>query len=300
MTQGDDLKRSLESLFSRYQRLIAILIFLIGIGLRLYTLNQTNELWKFAGEIGTFLAASIAIPFIYERFVKAFEQQLFLQELEKVVNKAFDSKSLLQRQLILEDIEKKFLSSNLLGSSNPIFNETGRVSLENKKEFLGTAKHEVIHVAISASTFASYFTQRSYYDFKKFIEDLLKQGVNFKFLFLDPTSSIAEEYANDREEPKLPEKTRESIEIFINLRDEFEQAGYPGRFELFTYSHFPYYYALMIDPKSNEAKVSVSNYLYGLKRADNPVIEIRKSSAPILFEKYWQSVDKLLETSRRI
>jgi hypothetical protein len=300
MTQNDKLLRSLGVLFRQYQRLIAILIFLIGIGLRLYSLNQTNELWTFVGEIGTFLAASIAIPFIYERFLKTVEQQLFLEAIEKVLNRVLDDKSLSERQLIVGEIEKKILGLNLLGSSSPRFNETGRVSLENKKDFLETARHEVIHIAISASTFASYFTQRSYYDFKKFIEDLLKQGVNFKFLFLDPASSIAQAYANDRGEPKLPDKIRESIETFVNLRDEFEQAGYPGRFELFTYSHFPYYYALMIDPENEEGRVSVSNYLYGLKRADNPVIEIHKSSAPILFEKYWESVNKLLKTSSNI
>lgn len=300
MTQGDDLIRSLSVLFNQYQKLIAVLIFLIGIGLRLYSLNQTSELWKFVGEIGTFLAASIAIPFIYERFIKAVERQLFLKDLEKTLDKVLDARSFSEKQFIVQSLEKKFSELNLLGSGSPALNETGRVSLEDKKKFLETTRHEVIHVAISAGTFASYFTQRSYYDFKKFIENLLKQGVNFKLLFLDPNSSIAQAYADDREEPKLPNKIRESIETFINLRDEFDQAGYPGCFELFTYSHFPYYYALIIDPEKDEGKASVSNYLYGLKRADNPVIEIHKSSNPILFEKYWKSVKRLLETSTKI
>lgn len=300
MTQGDDLIPLFKDLFRQYQGLIALLVFVFGLGLRLYSITQTNELWDFIGEVGTFLAASIAIPFIYERFIKVTDQKLLFKDLEYILNKVLTSHLLSERQVLIKAIEGKLLKLNLLGSNNLKFSETGRVSLEDKKEFLGTARHEVIHVAISANTFASYFTQRSYHDFRKFIEDLLKKGVNFKLLFLNPESDIAQIYASDRKEPKLPEKILESIESFKNLRDEFKQAGYPGCFELFIYSHFPYYYALMIDPEEDEGKVSVSNYLYGLKRADNPVFEIRKSSNPILFETYRQSMEKLITASTKI
>jgi 6-pyruvoyl-tetrahydropterin synthase len=299
MKPSDDLVNILSKLFNQYQKLIAFLIFLIGIGLRLYSLNQASEIWNFVGEIGTFLAASIAIPFIYERFIKSVERQLYLNELERVLTSLLDARVASAQQSIIQSLEHRLLNLSLSGTKGPTLRETGRFSLEDKKIFLEDAKHEVIHVAISASTFSNYFTQRSYYDFRKFIEDLLEKGVTFKLLFLDPHSDLAKTYADDRGEPGLIEKIHESINVFKILRDEFDQADYSGKFELFTYSHFPYYYALVIDPQQKQGKMSVSNYLYGLKRADNPVVNIYRYSNPILFDAYWKSISSLLKESKR-
>lgn len=171
---------------------------------------------------------------------------------------------------------------------------------KKKLEFIKTVKSEVINVGVSASTFASYFHQRSDYDFKKPVEELLRKGVTFKLLFLDPNSRIAKAYADDRGESKLLNKIHTSIEFFEGLRDEFERADYLGKIELLVYSHFPCYHMLMIDSEKHEGRVMVSNYLYGLKRADNPVVEIKKSSNRIFFERHKQSLDKLISECRKV
>jgi hypothetical protein len=128
MKPSDDLVNILSKLFNQYQKLIALLIFLIGIGLRLYSLNQASEIWNFVGEIGTFLAASIAIPFIYERFIKSVERQLYLNELERVLTSLLDARVASAQQSIIQSLEHRLLNLSLSGTKGPTLRETASIS----------------------------------------------------------------------------------------------------------------------------------------------------------------------------
>jgi hypothetical protein len=47
--------------------------------------------------------------------------------------------------------------------------------------------------------------------------------------------------------------------------------------ELFGYSHIPCFHAVCVDPRTELGRMTVSNYLHGIKRAEAPVFQFSKS-----------------------
>lgn len=75
-----ELKFALKRLLKRYHGALAAVIFVIGISLRLISINYSSVVWRIIGDFGTFLAAAVAIPFIYERFIRVEDRQVFLSD----------------------------------------------------------------------------------------------------------------------------------------------------------------------------------------------------------------------------
>jgi len=182
----------------------------------------------------------------------------------------------------------------------PQFHEHGRLPVQQKVSFLRSAKHEVIELGVSLRTLVAYFDQMPSREFREPVADLLREGVNFRYILLDPDSEVARKYAQDREEPELLETIRRSISVLKGLREEFRSIGLPGAFEIWVYSHFPCCYAMLVDPTEREGRMHVSHYLYAVKRADTPVIELYKSANRALFEKYHHFVLNLLATCKEL
>ena len=278
-TSKREFKSSLRYILKKYHNIIAGTIFLVGIILRLLATYNAGVMWQFIGDFGTFLAAAIAIPFIYERFLKAEDRRLFISDLEDVL-----------------DIKLATHGSQQKGFY--IF-ELGRMPIHEKVTFFQNANSEVIEFGLSLSTFAGFFEQRPAHEYKNPVKDLLQKGVQFKCFVLDPDSQIATIYAQDRGEVNLVEKIRASIKKLSQLRDEFKGYGLTGTFEVYTYSHFPYCYVLLVDPKEADGRAYISHYMHAAKRADTPIIEVHKASNPVLFEKYCQMVEELSATSKK-
>jgi hypothetical protein len=180
------------------------------------------------------------------------------------------------------------------------FHERGRLPLRQKVSFFRSATQEVIEVGVSLRTLVSYFDQMPTDEFKKPVMELLRNGRSFRFLILDPDSDVGEKYAQDRGEPELIGTIRRSIETLRRLRDEFSPYGFPGKFEIQAYSHFPSCYVMIVDPATIRGRMYVSHYLHSVKRADTPVVEIHKSTSPDLFDIYYQFVTNLSAGSKRL
>ncbi len=178
--------------------------------------------------------------------------------------------------------------------------ELGRMPIHEKVTFFENASNEVIEFGLSLSTFASFFVQRPAHEYKKPVKHLLSRGVNFKCLVLNPDSEIAAMYAKDRGEDGLVVKIQNSIKSLSQLRDEFHSYELSGSFEIYTYNHFPYCYILFVDPLEKAGRAYISHYMHGVKRADTPILEVHKSSNPILFEKYYKRVEEILKTSEKM
>ncbi|RPI34067.1 MAG: hypothetical protein EHM70_04100 [Chloroflexota bacterium] len=281
ITAQSDFKVSLRKMTGRYQILITSFLFVIGISLRIISIYQTGALWSILGEIGTFIAAVIAIPFIYEKLVKTEEKQVFLSDLEDV-------------------LENKL--SALSNSSNKKLRvvEEGRMAIMQKVEFIKDAKQEIIILATSARSFVYYFESRPYIEFKQPVVDALKRGVNLSVYIFDPDCPNALTYATDRNDTELIPKINSALEGFIKLRDEFMTANYPGKFELFRYSQLPACYMLVVDPQEPQGRMHISHYLHGLKHADTPIIEVYKAENPVLFDKYADYVNRLAATCKKV
>jgi hypothetical protein len=183
-------------------------------------------------------------------------------------------------------------------------NESGRLSPTEKSRFVESARSEVIEIGVALTTFADYFHAFDAKLFKDPVRRALQRGVSFKCVTIDPDSEVARVYCHDREEPKYLEEITTTISKLKAVKDEFSRQNLLGCFEMYTYSHLPYYHAMCVDigedDPSPNGRMLVSNYLFATKRADTPVIRFSANSNPTLFSTYWNSVRKLLSSCRRL
>jgi hypothetical protein len=172
-----DFKNPLRRVMGRYYTLVGAVLFLLGVVLRLLSIGKSAFAWQVTGDIGTFLAVAIAIPFIYNRLIKTEDRQLFLSDLEDVL----DAK--------LPSYWNQKLGFTLY--------EAGRRNIDEKVALIQTAKCEVVELGIALRTFSSYFVAS--YEFKDHVLELLRYGVVFKCVAMDPDCEVAAKYAEDRE-----------------------------------------------------------------------------------------------------
>lgn len=188
-----------------------------------------------------------------------------------------------------------------------IYHETGRLPLDQKLDFLEKAKEEIVEVGVRLNTLSDHFEHRSEYEFKGRITALLERGVNIKFYLLDPSSNEAILYFRDRstanfqkQEAKSPEIIKAGIEKLKLVVQEYQALNLKGQLELHTYKHIPYNNFLIIDGETDNGQMRVSHYMYGIKRADSPVVEISKNQNASLYRRYWQSYSAFVRDTIQI
>lgn len=272
-----DFKSPLKRILGRYYGLTGIIVFLVGVLLRLAALGKTGFFWDATKDIGTFLAVAVAIPFFYEKLIKSEERQLFLTELEELLDSKFPNYKIGLK--LYED---------------------GRPSISEKVDILLSAKSEVVNLGIAHRSLVGYFEQRPAREYKEYILELLRKGVVFKYIFLDPDGEIAKLYAQDRGEVELINRIRTSLDAVKSLKSEFDKLGLPGRFEIYISSSFPYMSATCIDVNEINGRMLISPYLYGIKRAEVPHFGILKTEHEVMFETYWKSIREILANSRQL
>lgn len=179
----------------------------------------------------------------------------------------------------------------------------GRVSISHKTAFISSAQKEVIEVGIRLKTFADYFISRKEKEYKDYISTLLERGVNFKAYMLDPDCQEARMYFEDRKKVQEEEadavlEMKRVVEKLRRLVREFAQRAYRGKFEVYLYRHIPYNHFLLVDPQEKGAKMMVSHYIYGIKRADCPVWEFTRNAPEQLYAKYEKSLGDYLRDAK--
>lgn len=176
----------------------------------------------------------------------------------------------------------------------------GRVTIDYKTSFYSDAKFEIIQIGVRLNTYSQYFTSQNSTVYKDHIIELLERGVNIKAYLIDPDCNEARLYFDDR---SITQKTesygtndiKRVIERLCEVRDELNNLGHKGHFEVYKYKHFPYGNFVIVDGNTSDGKMMVAHYLYGIKRADIPVWEFSKKSHPKLYRKYLDSVQKYIE-----
>jgi hypothetical protein len=179
--------------------------------------------------------------------------------------------------------------------------EEGRLSVPEKVAFFRNARKEVIELGVGLTTFSDYFWSRKPAEFKQPIADLLSRGVHFKCYALDPAWRVSRQYFEDRGEEEYLKQIPSSINALIEVQREFKENGYPGKFDVYTYRHLPYMYALCVDAEDHpRARMMVSPYLFGVNRASCPVLQFTSASSPKLLSTYWTSVKKQIKGCKRV
>ncbi|MEM6700873.1 MAG: hypothetical protein AAF599_20895, partial [Bacteroidota bacterium] len=188
-----------------------------------------------------------------------------------------------------------------------IYHDAGRLPLDQKMNFLEQAKEEIVEVGVRLNTLSAHFEHRSEHEFKNRITALLERGVNIKFYLLDPFSNEALLYFKDRstanfqkQEAQSPEVIKAAIEKLKRVVEEYQALHLKGRLELYTYRHIPYNNFLIIDGETAHGQMRVSHYMYGIKRANSPVVEISKNKNASLYRRYWRSYSAFVRDANKV
>ena len=185
------------------------------------------------------------------------------------------------------------------------FHEDGRRTIADKVKFIQEANREVIEIGIRLNTFTKYFYSRNELEFKKPIESLLEKGVEIKCLMLNPTAQITKLYFEDRAKVDSREwrafhEMPQVLEDLKNVRNELNALDFPGKMRLFLYENFPYHHYLVVDPDEKAGRMMCSNYIYGEKRANCPVIEIYQYGSKDLFTRHRNAIQNILSQAIEI
>lgn len=192
-----------------------------------------------------------------------------------------------------------------LKSTYPVLHLDGRLPVPEKTAFIKEAQKEVIEFGVRLRTFAEYFTSSNEKVYKAYIIKLLEKGVNVKCYLLDPDSNEASLYFRDRirampDEKDAIEEMKKAVERLKVVIAEFEKQNYRGKFEVFKYKHIPYNLFLAVDPDTPGGKMLISHYIYGIRRAETPVMEIERQYQPDLYKKYRESLRLLMKDAIKI
>lgn len=181
----------------------------------------------------------------------------------------------------------------------------GRVSLQYKTAFMATAQKDIVEVGVRLNSFSSYFISQNENAYKMHILGLLRRGIHIKEYLLDPDSQEARIYFDDRARVQTSEKDslsemKKVVERLKTLGAEFEAMKLTGKFEVYLYRHIPYSLFYVVDGTCENGKMMVSHYMYGVRRANCPVMEVTRAGQPVLFRKYWESMQLFLEGAHKI
>jgi class 3 adenylate cyclase len=174
--------------------------------------------------------------------------------------------------------------------------EEGRLPLSDKAYFARGAQQHLVEMGTGLTTFSKWFSGERPAEFRDYIENLLRKGVNVSFLLLDKNWSGSKMYLADRGEPDYIDDISRSLKYLRDEQERLLKLYLPGAFQLYFYSSFPNMNILCVDPEDEiNGRMLVSPYLYGLSRSECPVLEFSRLSNPQLFEKYWKSLSSLMK-----
>lgn len=179
----------------------------------------------------------------------------------------------------------------------------GRATVAQKTAFFANAKQELVEVGIRLNSFSTYFISQSDSAYKQHILNLLQRGVHIKGYLLDPDCEQARIYFEDRAatldtENRSLDKIREVMADLRHLCAQFKLMNLPGTFEIYVYQHIPYSLYLIVDGDSDDGKMMVSPYLYGIRRANCPVLEFSKKDQETMYNRYLEAYKAFTQSAR--
>lgn len=177
----------------------------------------------------------------------------------------------------------------------------GRLNISDKVKLYEQAQYEIIEIGLRLRSFSAYFVSRREDAFLIPIQNQLNKGVHFKCYLLRPDGNCARRYVADRtialpREHDLLEKIPEITANLTTQINALNRISTKGKMSLYQYDHFPNYHATVIDGDTERGKILISPYLFGVSRANAPVIEITKKHHPVIYRQYWKSVKALIHS----
>ncbi|MGH3379383.1 MAG: hypothetical protein ACRDP6_32090 [Actinoallomurus sp.] len=251
-----DMDTALQRVFIKFKITIGVSTFVFGLSLMLFSTGRPGAWWSLVGNVGTFVAAAVAIPFYYEVALRDTERHIVKEQLSELLDdKLFPQKT------------------------RCAVHSEGRFPVAAKRAFIQSAKFEVCEVGIALRSLVSYFDQRPEQDFFQPVSELISKGVSFTYILLDPDSEAAAAYARDTDDPELPQRIRHSIARLLELGTTLTGNAESGKFSVRVSRTCPSCSLIIVDPDADTGRALVTTYLLGVKRASSPVLEILAGSS---------------------
>lgn len=228
----------------------------------------------------------------------------FLAILEHKEHKTIDLK---EKKLVEISLEHPAKANHIAASptTNNVLLHEGRMEMTDKVKFFSSATSEIIEIGVRLNTFTQHYYGQKETLFKKPLLDLLNRGVNMKYLMMNPENELAKLYFKDRA-MVLPKEKGSPIEMITSLnalkeiRDELNKASSAGKMEIYIYDSLASNHYFIVDGKLNTGKMLLAPYLYGISRANSPVLELYREQAKTAFERYWESAQQIIKKAQKI
>lgn len=149
------MESKIRNLFKKYWIAIGIILILVGLILRIISIFFNNSLLTIIGEVGTFLAVSVAVAFIYDLFLKEIDREIIFNDLSKLLDSKID-----------QSFSKESL--NWLYSIQKIADLESNINVPLIWVLTSDLSHDII---------GGYF--------QKIVENNLKRGVKYRYFLPD-------------------------------------------------------------------------------------------------------------------
>ena len=211
---NEDFKDKFKRLLKKFKIFIAFFIFTVGIAIYIFSALKEGFFWGVTRDFGIFLAASVAIPFVYEIFLRAEDREIYINDLSDVLNSKIN--------ILIPDCHKY-----------------GLVGFDDKLDFSSlfdglNADCELLWLDTYCPSFKDFLTD---------IEKAIKKGASVRMLVIDPECENARNRALEIEGIHFePDIFCKEIENFIeNLErcDVNELNNSHGSLEIRSYSDLP-------------------------------------------------------------
>jgi len=190
-------------------------------------------------------------------------------------------------------------------SDQAIIHSEGKRPLNEKLELLQKAQDEYLELGLNLKNIIRLLTEESIAAFREPLLKKLKAGLQVDFYVLNPNGRFYSEYLKDRakvqeDEHKTLERFKEEFKELKSIIEDLNKETQKGKIRLFIYNTFPYCHATIIDSLRIHSQMLLTNYLYGVRRVDCPVVEVMKNQHRKMFEIYWKSVLNIISQSQQI
>jgi class 3 adenylate cyclase len=172
--------------------------------------------------------------------------------------------------------------------------EDKQLSTTEKIELIKNAKAEIIEIGEGFQDIAYNLDDRSFSDF---IKDILRSGINIRFIITNPNLVVDKNSTPDYEVIII---SQGHFMMLKKLQNEVRNEKLSGMFEIYVYEKPVPFTAIGIDSNQDDGVILVSNHLPGITRSKVPHVQITKTSHPVMFNSHVSSIKFLIDNSKSI
>ena len=247
--------------------LVSLSVFATGIAMYFYFSpdNLKNDVWGFLGRsVGLLLASTVLLSFIYEVWLRKIISAEFREEFKQIINP----------------------DSNRLGIKNIYKNKSEFPNLTN---VLNKAKTEVSILGTSLI----WTTQ-----IKETIFRLIKKGISFNFLLLNPDSQQAKRFGNEINDDNFLQELSTSIHQLQQWKLQLDELNYKNKINIRLYDAAPFFGMYGIDSSTHNGRLYIVLRINSYQTENYPILVLEPKEEGI-YSIYKHSFDYLWEHSEK-